>query len=201
MQLLLGSESPFRKQVLLDAGFQFEVMPSDIDEKAIRFESPKLLTVALAKAKADKIEQLLRESGKEACVITGDQVVLWNGKILEKPTSRKEAEDQLVAYRFSNPSTVTALHVRNMYNGKKSSAVEVVEISISPFSQEEMQIILDDELTYKCCGAIPFGIPGNPASDIVGRHQKVPEGKTSSVIGMPLDVLDHLLEQTGFVRA
>lgn len=200
-ELVLGFESLFRKQVLIDAGYKFEIIPANIDEKAIRSESPEALTLALAEAKAIEVVRKLQAQGRKACVIASDQVVLWNGHILEKPQTRKDAEDYLVSYRFLNPSTVTAAYVWNMYNWETAKDVETVEVGLSPFSKDEIEIILDDPMTYKCCGALPTGIPGNRASELISKHQSIPEGKRTSVIGMPLDILQRLLAKTGFTNA
>lgn len=199
--LVLGSESIFRKQVLLDAGYEIEVLPANIDEKAIRSKSAEALTLALAEAKAIEVVKKLQEQGRTGCVITGDQVVEWNGHILEKPESREQAEAQLKSYRFMNPKTVTAVCVWNMENGESAKEVETVEFVVSPFSADEMDIILGDPVTYKCCGALPCGVKDSRAAEIVAKRQTIPEGKVSSVIGMPLDVLNRLLVKTKFIDA
>lgn len=53
MKIILGSQSRSRRKVLEKLGYEFEVMPADIDEKAIRFDDPTKLTLVLARAKAD----------------------------------------------------------------------------------------------------------------------------------------------------
>ena len=141
--LVLASESPFRKQVLIDAGYEFKIMPAHINEKEIRSESPHTLTSALAQAKGVEIVRKLQSMESKACIISSDQVVYWNNKILEKPESRMEARQQLENYRISNLATVTAVQVWNMYNGKSAIEVEEVEIKVIPFSDSEISIILD----------------------------------------------------------
>ena len=102
-----------------DNGFEFEVMDPSIDEKAIRFEDPQKLTLALANAKADA---LLSRISEPVILITSDQVISWNGKILEKPENNEEAREFLRGYSPSqSPKTVTAVVVVNTETGKKTA--------------------------------------------------------------------------------
>ena len=87
MKIILGSQSEGRQEVLAEMGYEFEVMPSHIDEKAIRHDNPKELVLALANAKADA---LLPRIAEPALLITADQVVAWKDEIREKPRDEKE---------------------------------------------------------------------------------------------------------------
>ncbi|XP_057760483.1 uncharacterized protein LOC130980857 [Arachis stenosperma] len=70
-QIILGSSSKARRQILAEMGYEFTIMTADIDEKSIRKEKPEDLVMALAEAK----------------------VVVYQGIIREKPTSEKEARE------------------------------------------------------------------------------------------------------------
>jgi len=60
MKIILGSASARRKDILQQMGYEFEVMSANIDEKAIRFDDPKKLTLAIVNAKADALEKIKR---------------------------------------------------------------------------------------------------------------------------------------------
>jgi hypothetical protein len=82
MQLILGSSSKWRKEVLKELGFTFTCMSPDIDEKgthssthhyncnpcdidvlplkAIRDTDPHVMTVAIAAGKADELKRRVR---------------------------------------------------------------------------------------------------------------------------------------------
>jgi septum formation protein len=55
MKIILGSKSFTRKAILTEMGVEYDVVTADIDEKAIRKETPEELVMALAMAKADAI--------------------------------------------------------------------------------------------------------------------------------------------------
>jgi len=40
-QIILGSQSKYRRKILENMGYDFKIMPANIDEKAIRFDDPK----------------------------------------------------------------------------------------------------------------------------------------------------------------
>lgn len=55
MRVILGSSSPWRKEVLKILGYEFDCMSPDIDEKSIRDSDPHKLTLKIAHAKADAL--------------------------------------------------------------------------------------------------------------------------------------------------
>ncbi len=116
MKILLGSQSSFRRklmaQIAAELGATFETTTADIDEKAIRDPDPKALVVKLALAKADAI--LARGDLDADILITGDQVVVWQGQILEKPVDEADACRMLRGYRGTSVEIIAAIAVRNL---------------------------------------------------------------------------------------
>jgi hypothetical protein len=106
-RIILGTASASRRfvmdQLRKDYAFEYEVIKADIDEKAIRHDTPRDLVLALAHAKADAIiAQLHQQQQQEAAaagqpcsdvglLITCDQVVVHEGQIREKPEDIAEA--------------------------------------------------------------------------------------------------------------
>jgi septum formation protein len=93
--------------------FKYEVLKADIDEKAIRHDSPKDLVLALAHAKADALLQKLTAADSSSSgvgltggsssgtfLITCDQVVVHDGQMREKP------EDVAEAHRWATSCVV-----------------------------------------------------------------------------------------------
>ena len=95
VRVILGSKSSTRRLLLSSMGVEYEMLNPEIDEKAIRDKEAEKLVLALAHAKADAL--LKREEVKEATegttlLVTCDQVVVYEGKILEKPEDAAEAQ-------------------------------------------------------------------------------------------------------------
>ena len=95
--LILASGSQTRAEMLRHAAVEFEVVPANVDELAIKSAliadgaKPRDIADALAEAKARKI------AGKrpEALVLGSDQVLEFDGDILSKPASPEEALAQM----------------------------------------------------------------------------------------------------------
>ena len=107
--LILGSGSSTRKAILGEMGIPFTVDKPGIDEKAIRREEPSELVLALGLAKAAALldgPNGATYASRGDLILTGDQVVVWNGQILEKPENEKEARAFIAGYGESPPSTV-----------------------------------------------------------------------------------------------
>ena len=53
MKVILASASPRRSQLLTEAGVEFDVIPSDVDEVVDKTLSPRSLAESLARQKAE----------------------------------------------------------------------------------------------------------------------------------------------------
>eukprot|EP00955_Chlamydomonas_euryale_P119201 366578-Chlamydomonas_euryale.AAC.1 len=90
-------EPQIMDEVAKQFGFQYSVRTADIDEKAIRHDDPHKLVLALARAKCDAIlarmdasERATAGDGRGPFLLTCDQVVVYQGRILEKPEDQEE---------------------------------------------------------------------------------------------------------------
>ena len=101
MKLILASNSPRRKELLQNAGYKFDIIPSTDEEVADKTLPPSEYTVCLAYQKA------LSVFNKHGNVVLGaDTVVYFDGEILGKPSSKTDAE--LTLKKLSNKThTVT----------------------------------------------------------------------------------------------
>lgn len=108
--LILASRSPARAKLLTGAGLTFKTYPADIDEGAIKSEweerdgDTEKLAVALARAKAEKVAAAM----PGAHIIGADQLLILNGRILDKPTDLAAARQRLQCLRGRPHRLVTA---------------------------------------------------------------------------------------------
>ena len=186
MKIILGSKSKGRKKMLEEMGIEFEVVAADIDEKAVRFDDPKELVLALAKAKADALRLKISEP---AILITSDQVVTWQGKIREKPEDEKEAKEFLHGYNLRPAETVTAVVVTNLETGKQMEEVDVAKVYFSPFSENEINDIVSEGQVFHVAGG--FIVDGEKWAD----HIKKIKGTRDSVMGLPKDITRRLIQE------
>jgi len=100
-RIILASASTTRKEMLIRAGLNFEVIPAKVDEDAIKAAllaegaKPRDIADSLADAKARKIAA----KHPSAMVLGSDQILDFNGDILSKPETPKAALEQLKSMR------------------------------------------------------------------------------------------------------
>ena len=99
MKYVLASASPRRQELLTQAGFTFDVIPSAVDEKITK-DIPSDVVMELAHQKAlDVYESKIKDNpayqGEDCIVIGADTIVSYRGEILGKPADNEEAFDML----------------------------------------------------------------------------------------------------------
>ena len=93
IKIILASGSRVRKQILDKNGINCEIIPANINEDQIKESllkekaTPKLISKNLAELKANKVS----EKKFTEIVLGADSVIDLNGKLISKPTNRKEA--------------------------------------------------------------------------------------------------------------
>jgi len=99
LDIILASTSKIRRNILSNAGIEFSVIDSELDEAAAKNSiselPPRDLALELAKLKSQKISRQY----PKALVIGADQVLGFRDQIFNKPTSRTDAEKQLLMLR------------------------------------------------------------------------------------------------------
>ena len=96
-KIILASKSEVRRKILEENQIKFIVEPSNIDEDSIKDSllkekaTPEIISKNLAELKANKISQKRNDN----LVLGADSVIDLNGKIISKPTNRKEALETL----------------------------------------------------------------------------------------------------------
>ena len=96
-KIVLASKSKVRKNILENNGFNCIVKPANIDEETVKESltkegaTPLLISKNLAELKANKISEGLNGE----VVVGADSVIDLEGRIISKPSSRKEAMEIL----------------------------------------------------------------------------------------------------------
>jgi len=186
MRIILGSQSPWRKTILERMGYKFDVLPSYIDEKQIRFEDPVELTLALSIAKAEAVlPKIKNEEG--AILITSDQVVVCNGKILEKPADEKEAREFIAMYAKYPAETVTSVVVTNTISGKRVKGTDIAKIWMDPLPQDIIDQYIATKDPFLHAGGFDHEFP------LIASYVNHIEGESESVSGLPVKLTEELI--------
>ena len=91
-KICLASGSPRRRELLTGLGLQFDVVPSEFDEKSLKkpsFPHPSKFVEESSRCKASEV--LGRVGKSYGIIIAADTVLSFRGEILEKPADSDDA--------------------------------------------------------------------------------------------------------------
>jgi septum formation protein len=186
MRVILASESQSRKRALDILGLNYEVCPSAFDEKSIRDSDPAVLVKKLAEAKAWRIANHFRD----ALVVSGDAVVVKDGKILEKPRSNDEAVEFLCELSGSAFQFVTSLTVIRSDTRRMLSTVETSTIRFRQLMEREILDYVSRYPVLRFAGAFE--------GDGVLRFADSVSGSYNFMTALPVSRLAVFLREQGF---
>jgi septum formation protein len=187
MKMILGSGSKWRKLILEKAGYTFDVMTADIDEKEIRSSDYEELPLIIGKAKA---EALLPQIGEPAILITSDQVVVCEGELWEKPKDEAEARKFFEIYSEGKPAqTNTSVVVINTENGKRAEGVDFAKTFFKEIPNEVIDKFIETGNAYACAGGFTVDDPL-----LIPYIDRI-EGDRDSVEGLPMRMVEKLLNE------
>jgi septum formation protein len=187
-KLILASASPRRAAILRDAGFNFTVMSSAVDETPIPGESGQDLVQRLADAKAELVAA--RAVGP-AIVVAADTAVLIDGEILGKPRTTEDARQMLARLSGHVHAVVTGVTVIRLPDAERRSFVETTHVHFAALGGEELNRYLATDEPSDKAGA--YAIQGR-----AGRYVSRIEGCYFNVVGLPLARLCHSLTELGW---
>ncbi len=151
MNIILGSSSPSRKAVLETMGYTFTTISPDIDERAIRRENAHELVTAIAQAKMDAV---LQKVDGDAVVICSDQVMVVDGVVREKPTTKEEAYTFIATYTTKPQIATSATVVCNTANGKRVCEVVEVTVTFDSIHEENIREFVETQQALKYAGGL-----------------------------------------------
>ncbi len=145
-RLILGSNSPRRRELLSLITRKFEVVTCDIDERAIEEDLEErgvealFVSEMLAGAKARAVYDMLKAEGADDIAVIGaDTSVINGGEIYGKPKDKEDAIRMLRA--LSGKSHVVATGVAIVYKDTVRSFTEESRVEFYPLdSYQQMRI-------------------------------------------------------------
>lgn len=176
-RLVLGSQSPRRKELLGWLKVPFQVCPASIDEqvRADEVGAPQIFVERLASEKARACLSQLADP--LALVVASDTTVALGERILNKPANRQEAREMLLSLSGRTHQVYTAVAIKT----KERERVFCVrsEVSFAPLTEDILNPYLDSGDSLDKAGA--YGIQGMGLTFVQGV-----QGSYSNVVGFPL---------------
>lgn len=185
-KIILASASPRRRELLTQIGFDFTVMPSDVEENPVS-TLPQDIVIELSKEKArdvwEKIGQGDGDGGEADClVISADTVVAIDGEILGKPEDEADAVRMLGLLSGKEHQVYTGVTLVWIdEEGKQKEYSFYVCTNVVMYRMSRAQIFTYVQSGEPMDKAGAYGVQGKAAAFI-----KAIRGEYSNVVGLPV---------------
>ena len=186
-QLILGSTSRYRRELLERLNIAFQVASPDVDETPLPQEIPSVLAERLALAKAKAVAAQF----PRAVVIGSDQVADLGGQALGKPGSHEKAVVQLRMMRGQTVVFQTAVAVVCLESGFEQCRLAAVRVKFRDLTDSEIENYLCTEQPYDCAGSAKSEGLG------IALLESIDSDDPTALIGLPLIRTCHMLRAAG----
>jgi nucleoside triphosphate pyrophosphatase len=182
-KLVLASRSPRRRELLAEAGYQFEVVPpaESVECGVCSRESPAELVARLSYEKAANVA---RRVGR-GLILGCDTVAECNGEILGKPTNIATARRMLELLRGREHRVLSGLCLWDYPDAKPDTRVAVTRLRMDALTDHQLDEYLESYQWEGKAGAFGY-------QDRLGWVHII-EGGESNVVGLPMELLHEML--------
>ncbi|MCK5726390.1 MAG: septum formation inhibitor Maf [Thiotrichaceae bacterium] len=182
-KLVLGSTSPFRKELLEKLQIPFLTAAPDIDETREENEPPTLMVERLAILKAQKVAQ----EYDDALIIGSDQCAVLNDEVMGKPGHHEKATQQLKNSSGQRVSFYTGLCLLDSKTGEYQVTTVPFFVTFRDLTSTEINHYLLRDKPYHCAGSFKSEGLG------ISLFSKMEGDDPSALIGLPLIKLGEML--------
>jgi len=186
-QLVLGSSSVYRRELLQRLQIPFEICSPDVEETPLAGERPNDAAVRLAVAKSQAVANIC----PGALIIGADQVAALEGIQLGKPLNRANATRQLQLVRGKEVVFYTALSLLNSRTNGIQTRLVASRVKFRQLNDQQINNYLDREQPYHCAGSAKAEGLG------IALIECVVSDDPSALIGLPLIALVDMLAHEG----
>lgn len=183
--IVLGSQSPRRKEILSYFTLPFVQTSSDYDESSVPFNGdPKIYVNELSKEKGLSIQP----QHPDHIILTADTIVFREGKLYGKPIDEKDAFQclsELVGHWHSVYTGVTIIHQNSVFQG-----VEETKVLFNPLTDDEIRHYHRQIHWKDKAGGYAIQMAG-------GLLVKRIDGCYYNVMGLPINTVRKLLLEVG----
>lgn len=184
MKIILGSQSPRRKQLLEELGYTFEVRIKETDESYPSELKKEAIAIYIAQKKA---EVLIPHLADDELLITADTIVVLDDEVLGKPSTKEDAVKMLGLLSGKTHSVISGIVV--YYKGKMEKDACTTQVTFKELSDDEILHYITHHNAMDKAGS--YGI-----QDWIGLiGVKSIEGSYTNVVGLPTFQLQEMLRK------
>ncbi len=183
-RFILASNSPRRIALLRSLGYNFDIIPHNIEEEEYIQNDvlPSELVQNLACIKADDVARKVNN----AIIISADTVVFCNNSILGKPKDMYDAKRILLMLSGSEHDIISGVCIIDMPSKKKLLRMDRTCIKMKHITEEEIDAYIKSGEPMDKAGA--YAVQGHGRKFI----EKI-EGSYTNAIGLPLELVKEMI--------
>jgi septum formation protein len=189
-RFILASGSPRRRELLSEAGYEFEVVAPPVDEVAHGWLTIRELTIWNAARKAARVSRMMPDS----VVLAADTLVTIDRKVLGKPRDLEEAVRILRRLSGRAHEVWTAVRINHAARGRAHSFHEMSRVHFRELNDRAIRDYLRKIDPLDKAGA--YAAQGY-GTEIIERI----EGSYSNVVGLPMERTARALQAFGIVAS
>jgi septum formation protein len=185
-RFILASASPRRQELLRSAGYDFDVVASNVDEAAYPTGMlPGALAVYLSEAKAKSVASM----HPDCVILAADTVVAFGDVPLGKPTDENDARRMLLLLSGTTHIVITGVTIAHTADSFFKSVRTMSAVRMRFFTPAELEsYIASGDWIGKAGG---YGIQDK--DPFVTRIA----GSQTNIVGLPMGVAKRLLAEAG----
>ena len=187
-EIILASNSPRRKKIMTELGIDFEIIPSNYDEKLETDDFSYDLIEDLATQKALDV---VRRVDNNKIVIGADTVVVLHNKILGKPHTKENAFMMLKELSGETHSVVTSICGINTKTNRATLISTTSYVRFNELTDEMIHYYVDNFTPLDKAGS--YGIQELPPN-----YLDKFEGSFENIVGLDPESVKKVLNQLGY---
>ncbi|MDQ5768181.1 Maf family protein [Thiothrix subterranea] len=186
-RLILGSTSPYRRELMQRLAIPFETAAPDIDETRYDGESARDMVLRLSLQKA----QAVAAQYPDALIIGSDQCAVLHEQVIGKPGNHDNAVKQLQNASGQTVAFLTGLCLYDSRDGSYQLDVVPFAVDFRELSDAEIDAYLHKDQPYNCAGSFRSESLG------ITLFKRMHGDDPSALMGLPLIRLSEMLRTVG----
>ena len=187
-KIILASASPRRKELMEQAGYQFEIQVSHREETYVS-TTPDEIVKELSLLKASDIASANK---KENLVVIGaDTLVAYDGCILGKPETKEHAFQMIQSFQGDKHQVYTGVAILSYDEAGRETVINhavKTDVYVNPMTEEEIWAYIHSDNIMDKAGS--YGIQSG-----FSIHIEKIEGDYFNVVGLPISYIYEALKQ------
>ncbi len=191
-RIILASGSRIRRQLLEQAGLEFEVVNSYVDEDLLKKELQGRPFGEQVKKLASEKASTVSKENLEAYVIGSDNMCTVDDRIFDKPIDHEDAVSHLKSLSGKTHFQNNGISIYHL--GEEIwSNFDATELVMKELSLQEIEYYLNLDKPYSACGCYHFESNGKDLFTSIN-------GLESTVMGLAMEHLIEKLNQLGVIE-